>query len=94
MRFTAPSTRILDYLAQQPSEWVHGYPILKETCVGSGTLYPALYRLTEQGLLESRVTDEGIDEYRISGEGIRVHARLVVTKPQWWFLPRTLGFKS
>jgi DNA-binding PadR family transcriptional regulator len=86
MRFTAPSTRILDYLAQQPADWVHGYPIMKATSVGSGTLYPALYRLTEQGLLESRVNEDGIDEYRVSGEGIRVHARLLVTKPRWWFL--------
>jgi len=34
--------------------WRHGYDLSKETGLGSGTLYPLLMRLSEQGLLESR----------------------------------------
>src|SRR2546430_13848166 len=34
--------------------WLHGYELSKETGLRSGTLYPLLMRLSEQGLLESR----------------------------------------
>jgi DNA-binding PadR family transcriptional regulator len=34
--------------------WRHGYELAKETGLKSGTLYPLLMRLSEQGLLESR----------------------------------------
>jgi DNA-binding PadR family transcriptional regulator len=32
--------------------WRHGYDLAKETGLQSGTLYPILMRLAEQGLLE------------------------------------------
>src|SRR5437867_2760111 len=34
--------------------WRHGYELSKETGLKSGTLYPVLMRLSEQGHLESR----------------------------------------
>jgi DNA-binding PadR family transcriptional regulator len=34
--------------------WRHGYDLAKETGLRSGTLYPLLMRLSEQGLLEQR----------------------------------------
>ena len=34
--------------------WLHGYELSKETGLKSGTLYPLLMRLSEQGLMESR----------------------------------------
>lgn len=34
--------------------WFHGYDLSKETGLKSGTLYPLLMRLSEQGLMESR----------------------------------------
>ena len=34
--------------------WRHGYDLSKETGLRSGTLYPLLMRLSEQGFLESR----------------------------------------
>jgi PadR family transcriptional regulator PadR len=37
--------------------WRHGYELSKETGLKSGTLYPLLMRLSEQGLLESRWQD-------------------------------------
>jgi PadR family transcriptional regulator, regulatory protein PadR len=32
--------------------WRHGYDLAKETALQSGTLYPILMRLAQQGLLE------------------------------------------
>jgi PadR family transcriptional regulator, regulatory protein PadR len=37
-----------------PRTWRHGYDLSKETGLRSGTLYPLLMRLSEQGLLEAR----------------------------------------
>src|SRR5262249_60695603 len=34
--------------------WRYGYDLAKETRLKSGTLYPVLMRLSEQGLLDSR----------------------------------------
>ena len=33
--------------------WRHGYDLLQETSLKSGTLYPLLMRLADDGLLES-----------------------------------------
>jgi len=41
-------------LLERPQTWRHGYDLSKETGLRSGTLYPLLIRLSEQGLLESR----------------------------------------
>lgn len=45
--------RLLDALSASPREWRHGYDIMKETGLLSGTLYPLLMRMTDQGLVES-----------------------------------------
>jgi PadR family transcriptional regulator PadR len=34
--------------------WRHGYDLSRETSLKSGTLYPLLMRLSDQGLLEAR----------------------------------------
>jgi len=44
-------------LLDHPQTWRHGYDLSKETGLRSGTLYPLLIRLSEQGLLESRWQD-------------------------------------
>lgn len=44
---------LLAQFADQPQAWQYGYELSKLTGLGSGTLYPTLARLTEQGLLES-----------------------------------------
>jgi PadR family transcriptional regulator, regulatory protein PadR len=36
----------------RPQAWRHGYDLSKATGLRSGTLYPLLMRLSEQGLLE------------------------------------------
>jgi DNA-binding PadR family transcriptional regulator len=41
-------------LLQQPRGWHYGYELSKHTGLKSGTLYPVLIRLNDQGLLESK----------------------------------------
>lgn len=45
---------LLSALMAQPRAWRHGYDISGETGLKSGTLYPLLMRLGDQGLLESK----------------------------------------
>ena len=39
--------------AARGREWRHGYDLMKETGLHSGTLYPLLIRMTDQGLVEA-----------------------------------------
>ena len=50
---SAQTRRVLAVLAAQPQTWRYGYDLSKETGLASGTLYPLLIRLSDQGLLES-----------------------------------------
>jgi len=45
--------QLLAVLLDQPRTWRHGYELAKETGLKSGTLYPLLMRLSDQGLLEA-----------------------------------------
>ena len=44
---------ILEALSARPREWRHGYEIMKETGLLSGSLYPLLMRMTDRGLVEA-----------------------------------------
>lgn len=44
---------LLSALSGHPRQWRHGYDLMKDTGIASGTLYPLLMRMTEQGLLEA-----------------------------------------
>jgi DNA-binding PadR family transcriptional regulator len=44
---------LLEALSARTQQWRHGYDIMKETGLSSGTLYPLLIRMTEQGLVEA-----------------------------------------
>ena len=45
---------LMTAMAESPRSWKHGYELFKLTDLKSGTLYPLLIRLNEQGLLASR----------------------------------------
>ncbi|WP_294330358.1 PadR family transcriptional regulator [uncultured Sphingomonas sp.] len=45
--------RLLEALAAHPQQWRHGYDLMKETGLLSGTLYPLLMRMTDQGLVDA-----------------------------------------
>lgn len=44
---------VLKALLERPAEWRHGYDLIREIGLQSGTLYPVLMRLADQGLLEA-----------------------------------------
>lgn len=41
-------------LLERPKEWRYGYELMEQTGIASGTLYPMLIRLSDQGHLEAR----------------------------------------
>ena len=52
---TSVQTRqLLSAMLRQPRTWQYGYEISKQTGLKSGTLYPLLIRLSDQGLLDSQ----------------------------------------
>lgn len=44
---------LLDALSAERQQWRHGYDLMRETGLSSGTLYPLLMRMTDQGLVEA-----------------------------------------
>src|SRR5689334_6299349 len=52
---TSPQTLlVLQLLLEEPTTWHYGYEISQQTGLKSGTLYPILIRLADQGWLETR----------------------------------------
>ena len=47
------TTKVLRVLLSQPETWRYGYDLAKEVGLQSGTLYPLLMRLSDEGFLES-----------------------------------------
>jgi PadR family transcriptional regulator PadR len=56
-KWSRQTVALLSALMERPRTWQHGYELSKETGLKSGTLYPILIRLSEQGLLDSRWKD-------------------------------------
>lgn len=80
----SPQTRLLlSALLERPTEWRHGYDLSKQTDLQSGTLYPILMRLAEQGVLEDAWQPaDGIGRpprhvYRLTAPGIAAALDLV-----------------
>ena len=85
---SSPQTlKLLDALLERPGSWYHGYDLSRRTGLRSGTLYPILLRLADQGLLESRW--EGPERpgrpprhvYRLTTAGAEVAAALLHVPP-------------
>jgi DNA-binding PadR family transcriptional regulator len=75
---TSPQTvRVLGLLLQEPEGWHYGYDLSRRTALKSGTLYPILLRLSEQGWLETRWEEPEHPGrpprhiYRLTAEGVR-----------------------
>jgi|SRR5688572_19230852 len=66
---------LLDALATQRQRWRHGYDLMKETGLASGTLYPLLMRMTDRGLVEAEWREPAQPgrparhAYRLTGAG-------------------------
>jgi DNA-binding PadR family transcriptional regulator len=83
-RSRRPSSQTLALLAalvERPLEWQYGYELSKGTGLKSGTLYPILMRLSDQGLLHSRWKDADRPGrpprhvYRLSATGLALARR-------------------
>jgi DNA-binding PadR family transcriptional regulator len=67
---------VLAALAARPQQWRHGYELMKEAGLLSGTLYPLLMRMSEQGLVEAEWHEPAQPgrparhAYRLTGEGL------------------------
>lgn len=70
------SQAVLAALLAKPSKWTYGYALSKETGLKSGTLYPILMRLHDQGFLEDGWRDSGEPGrpprhiYRLTPQGV------------------------
>ena len=70
-------TALASFLAR-PQEWRYGYDISRETGLKSGTLYPLLMRLHDQGLLEAewrpavKAGRPPRHAYRLSASGMKL----------------------
>ena len=80
---TSPQTlAILRQLLESGKAWRHGYDLARESDLKSGTLYPLLMRLSDQGLLESRWDTAGSMRrprhvYRLTAQGARTARELL-----------------
>jgi PadR family transcriptional regulator, regulatory protein PadR len=54
---SAQTRQLLSVMLRQPRTWQYGYEMSKQTGLKSGTLYPLLMRLSDQGLLDSQWQD-------------------------------------
>ena len=67
---------LLAVMLRKPRTWHYGYELSRETGLSSGTLYPLLIRLSDQGLLESywqepeRPGKPPRHVYRLTSEGV------------------------
>ncbi len=68
------AAKVFITLLEQPEQWWHGYGMMQATQLKSGSLYPLLIRLSDEGLLDSRWetdADSGRPrrEYQLTVEG-------------------------
>ena len=75
--FNSAQTRsLLAALLVDPSTWRHGYDLARQTGLKSGTLYPLLLRLHDNGLLAARWSPSTAagrpprHEYRLTRPGL------------------------
>jgi PadR family transcriptional regulator, regulatory protein PadR len=79
---TKPTVRVLEALLERPTEERHGFDLLEETELRSGTLYPILIRFERLGWLTSSWEESDRQGprrrlYRLTAEGEPAARRLV-----------------
>ena len=80
----------------EPRTWQHGYELSKGTGLKSGTLYPILLRLSDQGLLDSRWKDAERPGrpprhvYRLTASGLALAREQVTTAAEFGFGLRSI----
>ena len=69
---------LLEALSAHAQQWRHGYDLMKETGLLSGTLYPLLIRMTDQGLVEAEWREPehpgrpARHAYRLTNDGVEL----------------------
>jgi DNA-binding PadR family transcriptional regulator len=94
-RLTRTTTRTLLAFLESPRSWRYGYDLMKVAQISSGTLYPLLAHLSDDGWLESRWQESEFpgkpprQMYRLTASG-RVLARQALERAQasWLQTPR------
>jgi PadR family transcriptional regulator, regulatory protein PadR len=90
---------LLETLLASPRVWRHGYELSKETGLKSGTLYPLLMRLSDQGFLDSKwqePTGAGRPPrhiYRLNSRGV-AFAREFTEAPEGTVSAKPLGARA
>lgn len=76
---------LLEALSARSHEWRHGYDLMKQTGLQSGTLYPLLMRMTEQALVEAQWCEPtrpgrpARHAYRLTAAGVALANNATVT---------------
>ena len=86
-------------LAEQGSQWSHGYDLCRRLGLKAGTVYPILMRLAERGHLETSWEQQDMVQgrparhlYRVSPDGAELVKELQLTdRGQAAFRPRAVG---
>ena len=94
-RLTRATTRALQAFCEAPRSWRYGYDLMKAAGLSSGTLYPLLARLADDGWLQSRWEESELPGkprrqlYRLTAAG-RVRAREALDRARaaWVRTPR------
>jgi PadR family transcriptional regulator PadR len=74
--FSPQTLSVLAALYEQPSQWQHGYALAGQTALKSGSLYPILFGLADQGLVEACWQEEPVPGrprrhlYRLTADGL------------------------
>lgn len=95
-RLTRTTSRALLAFLESPRSWRYGYDLMKVADLSSGTLYPLLARLSDDGWLESRWEESEYPGrpprqlYRLTATG-RLEARRALERVQsaWLRSPLT-----
>jgi PadR family transcriptional regulator PadR len=72
--------RLLAALSERTRQWRHGYDLMKETGLLSGTLYPLLMRMADEGLVEvewrepAKAGRPARHVYRLTASGVALAA--------------------
>lgn len=98
MKLTRPLERVLTVMIADPSAPHYGYDLMKAAKLPSGTLYPMLARLQQDGLVDAEWEAQRQDTagrpprkyYRLTAEGLRV-ARLELAQAASSVPPRRAG---
>lgn len=84
MRVTGPLLKVLNDFLDHPADDLYGLQIIRDTGLKSGTLYPILDRLVDEGWLEARWENDLNRKgprrrlYRLTGLGVHEARQLLI----------------